>query len=211
MQQLKLIKTKKINYKEIYIRLFEKALEQYDNNTEDIQALKRIVYYGVKLTNMLYKERKDFNYEDLTEFFELTEMVKVSISLLTPSQLITIFPVDKKYDGNRFQYKDYFFTMSILEKMGMDTMIKGYVDYLLWDYMNSEINRFLVNSMCTLDDMTKCQTGKGIMETWAEENNIDTYKLCEDKASGSKFLYSPKTGKSVNVKKNIPRYLKMIK
>lgn len=210
MRQLKLIKTKKINYEKIYMRLFEKALEQYTDNNEDVQALKRIAYYGVKLANMLYKECEDFDYEDLGEFFELTEMVKVAISLLTPNQLITVFPIDKRYDGNKFQCKDYFFTMGILKKMGMDTMIKSYVDYLLWDYMNADIGRFLVANICVLDDITKYETGKGLMEAWAEKNNIKTYKMYTDSTTGKKFLCDPETGKSFGVKKPIPEYLKLI-
>ena len=49
------------------------------------------------------------------------------------------------------------------------------------------------------------------MEIFAEENGIDTYKICKDKTTGKQYIYNPKTCKSTAIRKSIPQYLKIIK
>ena len=211
MQQLRVIEGKKkeeIPYMEIYRRLFLEELDKY-HNTENKENLKRLSYYGVKLVNKTSKDK--LNYEKTKELFELTETVKVVLSLLTPNELITIFPIKKQYDGAKYQFKDYFSTMEELQNIGMDNCILSQIDKLLWDYMNDDINHFTVRNISALSDLNKAETGKGLMEIFAEKNGIDMYKMCKDEVTGKEYLYDPKTGKSKAVKKKAPRYLKLVK
>ena len=174
---LKLLKNKvkpRINYKELYTRLFDYTLAKY-NGTENKEVIKQLSYYGVKAVNEIAKENLD--YEQTLKLFELTEVVKTAMSLLTPNELITVFPVDKKYDGRKYQSKDYFYTMNELENIGMNNTIFEKIGCLLWDYVNVDTKQFLVNSLCALSAITRIETGKSFIETWAEENNIETYKL----------------------------------
>lgn len=211
MPNLRLLKTKKINYKEIYLRLFENEIGEYIKDTENRQALKRISYYGVKFSNVIYKEHEEWNYEQLEEFLNVTEVVKVAISLLTPNELITVFPVDKSYDGNKYEIKDYFFTINELSKIGMNNMIMAKVEELLWDYENTDVRMFLVNSLCATSDLYKTETGEGIMEKWAKENNIPTYEIYTHTITNKQYLYNYQTGENTEIKKQAPKYLKLLK
>lgn len=209
---LKLLKKqsrKKVDYKDIYCRNFDCLLSEYFSNTENKEYIKKLAYYGVKAVNEI--SRQELDYEQLVRLFEFMETVKTIIGLLTPKELTTIFPVDKEFDGNKYGMKDYFFTMKELEKIGMENMIAGQAEYLLWDYMNKDIGRFVVNSMCTCSELVKYETGKGIMEKWADDNGIDTYKLYKDETTNKQYLLNTKTGRSAGVKKRIPKYLKVLK
>ncbi len=87
-------KNKRIDYKEIYIRLFCKSLNEY-HDTEDKNNLKQIAYYGIKSVNKILKD-EIYDYKELSEMFEVIEVIKIAISLLTPNELITVFPIEKK-------------------------------------------------------------------------------------------------------------------
>lgn len=209
---LKLLKTddkRKVDYKDIYCRNFDCLLSEYFSNTENKDYIKKLTYYGVKAVNEISEQELD--YEQLVKLFELTETVKTIIGLLTPKELTTIFPVDKEFDGNKYGMKDYFFTMKELEKIGMENMIAGQAEYLLWDYTNKDIGRFVVNSLSSLSSLIKYETGKGLMEKWTEDNGIVTYKLCKDEVTNKQFLYDPKNKTTIGVKKKVPRYLKLLK
>lgn len=210
----KLLKSKckkKVNYCDIYCRIFDDLLIKFSDNSKDRKILKKLAYYGVKAVNEISETREGFEYERIIKLFELTELVKTIIALLTPNELITVFPIDKTYDGDKYQIKDYFSTMKELNKNGMDTIITSQIDYILWEYMNRDIERFEVNTMCILSDINRMETGKGIMEIWAEENGIDTYKVCKNETTNQEFLFNPKTGKSFSLKKQNPKYLQIVK
>lgn len=209
MQKLRVIEGNKktIDYASIYLKLFNEELNVYD--VENKNNLKRLSYYGVKAINEMLKKQEEFEYERLLALFEFLEIVKIAMSLLTPNQLITVFPVDKEYDGDKYKVKDYFYTMEKLKNIGMDNMIMGQIEHLLWDYENKDIRRFLVNDLSILSDINKIETGEGIAERWARENNINTYSLYEDKTTNKKYLYDQKGNRFV-VKNKIPKYLKVI-
>lgn len=200
-------KKSEINYGNIYVRLFDESLNKYAKNNENRNLLKKIVYYGVKIVNEIEGDNLDYNQK--LKLFDFIEAIKTSISLLTPNELITVFPVDKQYDGDKYQVKDYFFTMNELQKIGMDNIIMGNVESLLWDYENKEVRKFLVNSLSVLSYLERVEKGESFLEKWARENNIDTYMLYEDKTTDEKYLYDEK-GNKVSIKKEIPKYLKVI-
>lgn len=207
MGNLRLIKTKNIDYRDKYMKLFNLELSKY-NNPEDEGNIKKLAYYGVKVVNEIAQDKVN-NYQ-LEYLFEITEVIKTVISLLTPKQLMTIFPIEKRYDGAKYEIKDYFYTMAELEKIGLDNCILNKIDDLLWDYENYEIRRFLVASINILDTMQKERTGKSLLEIWAGKNGVDMYEMHEDKAVNKKYLYNSKTGKSIGIK-NISSYLKIVK
>lgn len=202
---------KKTNYAVLYTRLFQETLNQYTENSEDRNCIKRLSYYGVKAVNELVKVKENTEYERINKLYEFIEVIKIAISLMTPNEMLTVFPIDKKYDGDKYEIKDYFYTMNELQKIGMNNIIAGQIDYLLWDYMNTDINRFLVNSMSISSDIYKRETGYGILDKWAEENCIGTYKLCKDETTGKQYLFDSKTGRSTAMKQAIPKHLKVIK
>ena len=211
---LKLVKTKpkkELDYALIYSKLFDKALNNYVDDEENKKYMKQLAFYGVKTVNEVMKKRESTEYEYLLKFFEFVEIVKTAISLLTPNELLTVFPIDKTFDGDKYETKDYFYTMNELKKIGMNNVVGSNIDYLLWDYMNSDINRFLVNSMSIMDDIYKMETGCGILEKWADENNISMYKVCKNETTNQEFLFEPKTGKSFSIKKQSPKYLQPVK
>jgi hypothetical protein len=57
--------------------------------------------------------------------------------------------------------------------------------------------------MCTISDLRRFNGEKGLFEEYAEQNGIKTYKMLN-----KNILIDNETGKTIKVKRAIPKYLK---
>ena len=193
----------------IYLNAYNRKFSELQNDPENRTTIKQLVFYGVRHMNLLNYEFEDIESIEirLAEF----NVLFAFIGDLTPTELITIFPVDKIYNGDKFQCKDYFFTMNELEKIGMNKKIgTDNVFDLLWDYQNHELRELLVKYMGVISDIRRVQTGIGIMEEWAEDNNIETLQLHTDPVTHKQYFQNSRSGKITPLKKKKPRHLKVI-
>lgn len=53
--------------------------------------------------------------------FQLIDSIFSVLSCLTLQNFVTTFPIDKDYDGAKWECKDYFYTMDVLKKMDWDS------------------------------------------------------------------------------------------
>lgn len=159
--------------------------------------------------NLLNYEFEDI--ESIETRLTAFEVLFAFIGDLTPAELITIFPVDKIYNGDKFQCKNYFFTMNELKKIGMNKKIgSDNVLDLLWDYQNPDLRKLLVKYMGVMSDIRRVQTGIGIMEEWAEDNDIETLQLHTDPVTHKQYVQSSRSGKITSLKKRKPCHLKVV-
>lgn len=138
------------------------------------------------------------------------QFIKAVISTLTPVELDNIFPIDKTYNGERYQSKDYFYTIRAIKAVGENEEIGDKLNDLLWDYQNLQLTLFTVNLMSVVSDIRRSQGEKGIFEKFAEENGLSTYRVFKDE-KGKEFIQDSVTGEVFKARKPIPRYLKVIK
>lgn len=83
------------------------------------------------------------------------KMVLDAIGRLTPQKLLQLYPVTKEYDGERWDCKDYFYTMDKLKQWPPDKPIgtAQEVACLLWDYQNQDLEIMLLQWMNAVDDL----------------------------------------------------------
>ncbi|MEK4185676.1 hypothetical protein [Paenibacillus sp. FSL L8-0494] len=196
-------------YSNAFIRCLEKLAEKNLSVLDsDLIERKRLVYYGIKLTNLDDSEIYDYKY--LIKVLQRTEYIKLVMSSLTPSELENIFPIEKKYDGTRYEVKDYFYTKNVLNKLDKSTNIGEKINDLLWDYQNWDISLFVVNSMSLVSDIRRSQGQKGLMEEFLDEKNVPYYTMHTDE-KGKGYLENSQTGEVTKVQKPKPRYLNIVK
>src|SRR5699024_8906109 len=111
----------------------------------------------------------------LHDTMHLYQFVINMLNKITPRHLMNVFPITKVYDGNKYEFKDYFYTMEKCNKHGLNKPIGNAFEFL-WDYMNFDTGLFLVKYLSTLSDVRKIETGQSILETYAAESGIKTYK-----------------------------------
>lgn len=207
---LTLIKTKiknKPDYNAIYYNAFMRVTGHLIDNPDDKQSLKQAVFYGVKYV-VTMDDPKEIEKAALR--FQMIHIINRLIEQLTPAELMSIFPVTKTFDGEKYGWKDYFYTMQTINRMGRDNLIGEKLQDLLWDYQNTDIELFLVAEMSTASDIRRMNGQKGIMEEWAEENGIATYTLHTD-STGREYIQDNTTGRTAKVKQKVPKYIRRLK
>lgn len=87
--------------------------------------------------------------------YQELKQVMETIGRLTPTELLQMYPVDKKYDGKRWGEKDYFYTMDRLRYLPADKPIGDAHDVacLLWDYQNWDLTELLLQWQNVLGDL----------------------------------------------------------
>ena len=178
--------------KQYYTCSYTGAMENRKISDLPQSELSKIGLAGIKLiaaSHNINKENKRLQIdctktleEIQAEFTLLSEIFNI-ISFLTPRNLVATFPIDKVYDGDKWGYKDYFFTMEVLSKydqdkpIGIDSLFN-----LLWNYENKDLREVYLEYVSDISAIYKSQTGKGIAEEWCDNMDIPTYTA--DKETG---------------------------
>ncbi|MGH1259591.1 MULTISPECIES: hypothetical protein [Bacillus] len=207
------IKEDKLDYIVIYINMFINALEELKKQDKETKSLSRDTYRKVIFAGVRYisKSKNDvLNYDYLMNRFLVISYLENLMKVLTPRDFITMFPIDKNYDGSRYEMKDYFSTMKEINKIGMDTPIGEEIIKFLWDYQNfKDITLFTLASMRTLNNIQKLQGEKTLTEEFAERLGLDTYTKHKE-SNGKEYITNNRTGATQEVQKSRPRYLKPV-
>ena len=128
--------------------------------------------------------------------FQLIDSIFGVLGCLTLRNFVNTFPIDKTYDGAKWECKDYFSTMDVLSKMDWDKPIgRDELSELLWDYDNEELRHAHVEFTTAMSAIYRAQTGKG--ETWLDDLGIPTYT--EDRETG--IMINNQTGDIMKTKR----------
>jgi hypothetical protein len=149
----------------IYLRNLQQKITQYLEQPENRDILKQMIFYGIKFCNT-YKTYEPYKY--LQSELALFQMLTNAIGLLTPAELLTIFPLDKDYDGHKYGIKDYFYSMKTIREIGLNNVIGDMNRKLLWDYWNMEINDFEVNMMEVISSIRQLEGHRSLAEDFLE-------------------------------------------
>lgn len=130
--------------------------------------------------------------------FDLIDALFSVMGCIRLRNFVTIFPIIKEYDGEKWQSKDYFYTIDVLSKMDWDKPIGRDKMYdLLWDYQNDDLRHVCVEYTCAMSAIYRSQTGKSIAEEWCDDIGIHTYSV--DNENG--VMRDNQTGKVKKIKK----------
>ena len=193
------------NYIRAYDRKSDEIIDIYEERTfrefKEInpEEYKKLLYLTIRI--LAINDFRD-SYDEET-IFQLYDSVCGMIGLLTPRELMNMFPIDKHFDGEKFETKDYFFTMKMIEKHGIDREIGSSSDTFcfLYDYQNIVLDRFLVNCMTATEDLHVKNGGKTLLE----EIGLETFHDING------VLVSDVTGESVGCiqKKEPKKYMQI--
>lgn len=193
--------------KRLYGKHMEMTFECLEGNTELTQQL---VFLNVKMfsnlsNSLIHDMDRKMAADSLREYFKTVGM----IALLTPRQFMQVFPVAKDYDGEKYEMKDYFFTMEEIEKIGTDNVIgEDRVDLFLMEYWNKDIVNFLVNGMTIVDRNRAFDGLPGMMEEFMAEKGVQSYTYYEEEG-----IMVDSFGKVLKVekpKRRRPKYIKVL-
>lgn len=208
------IEDKQAKLEQLYMKAFGRELatiSAYSDRNQCRDNLKRAVFYAVKYFSLERIDRRHSTeprtVEQVNADFSLLESVKMLMGQLTPREMMSMFPIEKEYDGEKFGCKDYYFTIEKLKDFDLDKPLgeEGLEDFL-WCYWNDDLFAFDVVSMSIISNMYKAQTGEGIMERWLKDQGIGTYTINQEKG----IIQDNQTGEIHKLSKK-PSHLKIVK
>lgn len=208
------VKDKQVKLEQLYMKAFgRKVVAIYDGSAlnQCRDNLKRAVFYAVKYFSLERIDRRHSTeprtLEQVNADFSLLECVKMLMGQLTPRELMSMFPIRKEYDGEKWGCKDYFYTIERLKDFDLDAPLgdKGLEDFL-WCYWNDDLFAFDAVAFSIISNMYKAQTGEGILEKWCEDQGIGTYTINQEKG----IIQDNQTGEIHKLSKK-PSHLKIVK
>lgn len=173
------------------------------------EGIKKTAFYLVRYINT--KPKLDYvTIEEVTSDLVFQHLVLSAIAQMTPKEFMNYFPIKKFYKGHKYGVKDYYTTKKMLSKFYMDEPIGDdkVIDFL-WNYVNDDIENFIVNHMLTISQLRRFEGEPSLAEEIAKELGLKTYRLYQD-SKGKKFLFDDETGKTIRIKER-PKHLKLIK
>lgn len=207
---------------ELYYKAYVCKVEQMAKDAGgelDQTLIMSLVFLGTKaIIGTMGKDRpKDL--DALIKKFKNAEAIKLIMSLLTPKQFINIFPIEKTYDGAKYECKDYFSTMEMVNSLDQDSPIGDKIDDFLWDYMNRDTRLFQVETMSLISDIMRANGEPGLMECMTADLGTPLYYSdSKDKSiTGTitienvddEYYYNDTEAKTTPIKKPMPDYLKI--
>ena len=183
----------------LYLGALDRTAGKLQQEPENKLLQMRSVFYGVRYVVAAMRGRPASK--------ELIGRVVDLIGQLTPRELLQIFPVEKTYDGERWEAKDYFFTMDVLRKHGLDKPLGKNVLDVLWDYTNIHVRLFNVAMLNAVDALRLMEGQETLMQEWAASNGekLTTYTLHRD-SKGRRWMINNETGERQRVKARRPRW-----
>lgn len=168
--------------------------------------LKKDLYLMIKLKGMsgcklLKCSEPDF----VKNEFQLIEMICDMVGAFTPREFMNMFPIEKTFDGERYQWKDYFYTRNYIERFGMDKLIGDKASEFLMEYQNWDITHFMVYWMEVVSQMNILQGGKDILLEFMEEQGVKPHTMHSD----GKYMIDDETGEKFEIKSPKDRMKKL--
>nr|DAT54052.1 MAG TPA: hypothetical protein [Caudoviricetes sp.] len=196
-------------YLNAYIRTV-KNFDPYKDNSTD--AIKKAVFYGVKAINNKPK-REHLIEEEIVNEFNFISGVKALMSVLTPKEFTNMFPIEKDYDGDKYQMKDYFYTRDYISKLDSNRPIGNDERILefLWEYHNWDISFFVIASTRCISDYNRLHGEPTFMDDFAETMGLDTYTVYRDDKGNDFIIDDGRTVKLEKPKPRRPKHFKVIK
>lgn len=208
------VQDKQAKREQLYMKAFVRELDTisaYSDWNQCRDYLKRAVFYAVKYFSL---ERIDRRYcteprtlEQVNADFNFLECVKMLMGQLTPREMMSMFPIEKEYDGEKSGCKDYFYTIEKLKDFDLDKPLgEEGLENFLWCYWNDDLFAFDMVAFSIISNMYKAQTGRGIMEKWCEEQGIGTFTMNQELC----IFKDNQTGEIHKLSKK-PSHLKIVK
>lgn len=201
--------------KEHYARAINRIIEELDSfdgldYPEVFQRYpdkaKQFLYFNIKFIAQNFDFNREYSANEIECWFLLIEGIGNMIGCLTPREFMQIFPVEKDYDGEKHQCKDYFYTMEYINQLDKDVPIgSDNVSEFLFEYQNRDINHYMCTWMGIINRMHKAHGGKDITEEFFEENGYPLH-TCHEEAG---YLIDDNTGEKFEIRRPTKRARKL--
>ena len=150
-----------------YLYISNKAIEEIVKETTKENLSRFVFSYGRVLITF-------YELDDLASaesFFEAFELWKQAACMLTYRELFTIYPINKNFDGYKYEIKDYWSTKEYIEENINDlneTVEEDVLMELIMEYHNSDLFRIAMRYVKAIDFYHECKYGFTVMDEFLD-------------------------------------------
>ncbi len=138
---------------EVIHNLYTKYCKISPKKRSKEETRKYVFYWIVDSKNREQKYASDENEcFEIEARYETLKGIVTAAAELTPRDFLSLFPVDKKYDGEKYGWKDYFYTMRELKRFPMNEKIGDRIIPFLEIYTNKHVFKFIVDYFICIGD-----------------------------------------------------------
>jgi len=191
----------------LYENAFFTAIRQAAGHDDKQASMAKLALLGVKTMNSRDKP-KEHSKTQVKRYLEGINIVVGMMACMKPQEFLRTFPPTKRYDGNRWQMKDYHSTMEAIREIPQDEMIGQHIEELLWDYMNPEVTELTINLMKATSDMRRLEGKPDLAQAFMD--SLPPPSAVYTTRTGKRFSIDGKTGTQMinTVKRWSPMVLK---
>ncbi|MEG0694186.1 MAG: hypothetical protein RR440_00425 [Erysipelotrichaceae bacterium] len=168
--------------------MYKKALDKLSNKITAREAGTDVKANLIKMNHyaLMYLKTmpNNYSYEQLKVYEEMMWLVRGLMRYMTIKELKQCYPIDKTFDGARWECKDYFSATELMSKYDENEVIGDDLDEVLWEHFNSTIMKAHVQMLCVMSEIRRSRGEQGLMEKFAQDNQIpllrqkgDTFKV----------------------------------
>lgn len=201
----------------VKLEAFTRFLNQHNwQNLEELEkenGLEKFIYLGVNHIRSLSKDfLKGLSPDIIGMEFVYSEELLKAMGHLTPIRFQQLFPIEKRYDGARYDIKDYFYTKELMDKLPENQPIGDFetMFHLLWDYQNIVLEEFLLQYMGIISLLRQLQGGQDPLVEFLHKEGVPTY-TCHEKEGYISNNLTGEVSKLKKAKKRRPKFLKVVK
>lgn len=202
-------------YFRAYSRKIKEAVPMVDDKTKDDavfhQVLIQATYLGVQT---IIRQPKAADLSHAKEQFKFASILKNMLSSFTMRELVNTFPIAKRYDGEKYETRDYWSTKQsiseYMKKYGLnyDDQLGENVLELLYEYENTLLMLFTVECMSSISNINSFTGGISLFEEFAASQGHETTNTFKDAKGHSYYVQK---GKPVRIKSSKANHLKLVK
>ncbi|WP_107841368.1 hypothetical protein [Metasolibacillus meyeri] len=198
-----------MNKHKLYIKAYIRSLKACptEEGADQSKYIPKIIFYGVRAVGTYPKLK---NYEEAVTCFEFIAGLKGIMSLLTLHEFMNIFPIEKTFDGAKYEIKDYYSTVEAIQELGLQPheRIGERILELIIEYMNDDIMHFAVQSMTAMSAIRRFDGHLDLMEEFMATQGMDTPNTFRNSKGEAIYV---RYGKPVKLRLNKKQHLRIVK
>lgn len=179
------ISIRRVRTHELYAQMCLAALEEAVSK----QTITNKVVYA-SIMNFMTRDYERMYYEESVRYDFEIHSIMCFIGELTPREFMGLFPVSKFYYKSE-DWKNYFTVMEIVKENGIDNKIEKPFEFMM-EYLNNNVNRFMVQVMNVMSQRHRFEKGKHINEDFYKSLGVnfenERFLLVKETAVRNTFL-----------------------
>lgn len=198
-----------MNKHRIYIKAYIRTLKAcpLEDGADQSKHIPKIVYYGVKAVGTYPKL---ITADEAKTCFEFISGLHGIMGLLTLHEFMNLFPIEKVFNGAKYEMKDYFSTLEAINELGLEPheKIGENILKLIMEYMNDDISDFAVQGMVAMSAIRRFDGHLDLMEEFMAQQGMDTPNTFRNSKGEAMYV---RHGKTVKLKLNKKQHLHVVK